>query len=318
MNAIKYEKIPGKLGNDEDVPQVIRAAREFIDYLRVERGASKNTLDAYRRAISHYVDYLVDEGILEPDMISQENLLGYAWSLDAPRGARLSPASLAQVFSAIRTFHRFLLQEGMAVNDPSIVLVSPKIPSRLPRALSHEQIKALLDSPGSDVKGLRDRMILEMLYATGMRISELVGINIEDLDLPERTVLVRGKGGKWRMVPFGKTAQLSAINYLEKSRPKIARASSIRALVLNMRGGRMTRQGCWKALKTCARSVGLEEIVTPHSLRHTFATHMLEGGASLPVVQELLGHASLATTQIYTEVTAGRLKEVYLRCHPRA
>jgi integrase/recombinase XerD len=165
---------------------------------------------------------------------------------------------------------------------------------------------------------MRDRLILEMLYATGMRISELVGLDVGDVDLSERLVTCHGKGGKWRIVPFGRTTYECLETYLKDARPNLVRGRGITALILNMRGGRLTRQGCWKIIKGHARAAGIEDLVTPHILRHTFATHLLEGGASLLVVQELLGHVSVSTTQIYTEVTRDHLMDVYRRTHPRA
>jgi integrase/recombinase XerD len=211
-----------------------------------------------------------------------------------------------------------MVTEGYAEADPTSVLTSPRTTMRLPRALKHEQVGKLLNVPGGDEKGMRDRLILEMLYATGMRISELVGLNLGDVDISERLVTCRGKGGKWRIVPFGRTTHESLEPYLEDARPNLARGRGSPALILNMRGGRLTRQGCWKIIKGHARAAGIEDLVTPHVLRHTFATHLLEGGASLLVVQELLGHASVSTTQIYTEVTRDHLMDVYRRTHPRA
>jgi integrase/recombinase XerD len=212
-----------------------------------------------------------------------------------------------------------MIVEGYATTDPTASLESPRTPQRLPRALSRQQVESLLEAPhGAGPLAVRDRMILELMYATGMRISELTLLDQGDLDLLERIVRVHGKGDKWRLIPFGSVAAGAAFEYLETSRPELARGTRSQALVLNARGGRLTRQGCWKVIKKHATAAGIEEIATPHSLRHTFATHMLEGGASLLVVQELLGHVSVATTQIYTEVTRDHLKSVYARTHPRS
>jgi integrase/recombinase XerD len=271
--------------------------------------------------LTRYIEFLRREGIDEPADVSRESVAAFAVELagGSERSAGLSARSMAQAFSAVRMFHRFLVAEGYSSLDPTAVLVSPSMPVRLPRALSREQVDRLLDTPpGGDEKGIRDRLILEMLYATGMRISELVGLDLGDLDRQERIVTCHGKGGKWRMVPYGRAAGEVLEQYLAEVRPRLARRRAGKALVLNMRGERLSRQGCWKIVKGHARTAGIEELVTPHGLRHTFATHLLEGGANLLVVQELLGHSSIATTQIYTEVTREHLRKVYARTHPRA
>lgn len=293
-------------------------AREFLNYLEVERGLSTNTVAAYRRTISRYVDFLDGRGLEEPGSVSRDDVAAFAVSLTAAREVSPSSRSMAQAFSAVRMFHRFLVTEGYSATDPTPVLISPRTPMRLPRALSRSQVEKLLGAPpGGDDRGLRDRLILEMLYATGMRISELVGLDVGDVDAGERILTCRGKGGRWRMIPFGTVAAGVLDVYLSDVRPRLVRSRRTAALVLNMRGERLTRQGCWKIVKGRAREAGIEEHVTPHALRHTFATHLLEGGANLLVVQELLGHASIATTQIYTEVTKERLREVYAAAHPR-
>lgn len=310
-------------GNGTDgqagVSPLVEAGREFLNYMQVEKGASDNTVMAYRRAIIRYLEFLSGIGIEAPDDITRESLVGFAGELSSPQGAGLSPRSVAQAFSAVRMFHRFMVTEGHAVSDQSTILASPRMPMRLPRALDRDQVEKLLDAPaGGDPRGVRDRLILDMLYATGMRISELVGVDVSDLNLPERILTCRGKGGKWRLLPFGRETQRMVINYLDEARPLLAGKRHCAGLILNARGGRLTRQGCWKIIKGHAAAVGMEEKVTPHVLRHTFATHMLEGGADLLVVQELLGHSSISTTQIYTEVTGKHLREVYRNAHPRA
>lgn len=309
----------GEAARPEGEPsELVSDALEFLNYLQVEKGLSANTLAAYRRVLTRYLDFLAGLGVTSPAQVNQEEVVAFASSLAAPE-ARLAPRSVAQAFSAVRSFHRFLMTEGFSEDDPSAVLSSPRLPKRLPKALTLAQVDKLLDAPpGGDVKGLRDRVILEMLYATGVRISELVGVDLGDMDIEERVVTVHGKGDRWRIVPFGPpTAEVVRV-YLRDARPGLAKKGRSNALVLNMRGARLTRQGCWKIIKGHARTAGIEEIVTPHALRHTFATHLLEGGASLLVVQELLGHVSISTTQIYTDVTSDHLKEVYSRSHPRA
>ena len=305
--------------SDGEPSELVTDAQEFVNYLQIEKGLSANTISAYRRTLVRYLDFLAELGIDSPESVTKDSLVAFATNLQDQKGYRLSPRSVAQAFSAVRMFHRFMVTEGYTEADPTGVLTSPRMTMRLPRALNHEQVEKLLDAPGGgDEKGIRDRLILEMLYATGMRISELVGLDVGDIDLSERLVTCRGKGGKWRIVPFGKSTGETLETYLKDARPELARGRGSPALILNMRGGRLTRQGCWKIIKGHARTAGIEDLVTPHVLRHTFATHLLEGGAGLLVVQELLGHVSISTTQIYTEVTKEHLMDVYRRTHPRA
>lgn len=311
--------IEGALSEDQGGSPLSSAALEFLNWLAIEKGSSANTLAAYRRVLVSYVGFLRRRGIDEPDAIDREAVTAFVAELASPSGRGLGPRSVAQAVSAVRMFHRFLLIEGYRGDDPTTTIATPKTPQRLPRALSRVQVDALVTAPvGPGVIAARDRLILELMYATGMRISELTGLDVGDLDVTSRLVTVHGKGDKWRVIPFGSATSQAASAYLRYARPELARKSHSQALVLNARGGRLTRQGCWKVIKGRAASVGLEDVVTPHGLRHTFATHMLEGGASLLVVQELLGHSSIATTQIYTEVTRDHLKSVYSRAHPRA
>ena len=305
--------------SDGEPSELVAAAREFINYLQVEKGLSANTISAYRRSLVRYLDFLAEKGISSPGGVTKDSLLDFAARLQDGEGYKLSPRSTAQVFSAIRMFHRFMVTEGYDEADPTSILTSPRITMTLPRALNHENIEKLLNAPhGGDEKGVRDRLILEMLYATGMRISELVGLDLGDVDTSERLVTCRGKGGKWRIIPFGTITRETLEQYLQDARPHLVRSAGSQALIVNMRGGRLTRQGCWKIIKGHARTAGIEDLVTPHVLRHTFATHLLEGGASLLVVRDLLGHESVSTTQIYTEVTRDHLMDVYRRTHPRA
>lgn len=304
---------------EQDVSQLEVAGREFLSCLRVERGLSSNTIDAYRRCLTRYLVFLDSRGLCSPAGVGRDDCELFAQNLVGSDGQPLSARSAAQCLSAVRTFHRFCVAEGFAESDPTGSLKSPKLPGILPRALTREQVERLLDAPTrGDAIGARDRLILEMLYATGMRISEMTGLDAGDLDRSQRLVTVRGKGGKWRIIPYGRSASELLEVYLKDARSELAKRSKSTALFLNARGGRLTRQGCWKLVKGYARDAGVEDLTSPHVLRHTFATHLLEGGAGLLVVQELLGHASVATTQIYTEVTRTHLKEVYSRCHPRA
>jgi integrase/recombinase XerD len=221
--------------------------------------------------------------------------------------------------SAVRSFHRFLLREGVVTADPTLAVVRPRLPRSLPHPISVDEVLRLLDAPDPAApRGLRDRAMLELLYGAGLRISELVGLDVDDVDLEEGSVRVLGKGGKEREVPVGRYARDAVSSYLRDERPTLAAAATRGALFLNARGGRLTRQSCDRILKEQVRRAGLERSVTLHTLRHSFATHLLEGGADVRVVQELLGHASVATTQIYTLVTKEHLREVYYSSHPRA
>lgn len=310
---------PRAVEDEQVVTQLEIAGREFLGYLRVERGLSSNTIEAYRRCLRRYFAFLDERGITSPADVGRDDCEMHAQNLVCADGSPLSARSSAQSLSAVRTFHRFCVAEGFSPVDPSGSLKSPKLPGRLPKALTRAQVDRLLESPRrGDAIGMRDRLILEMLYATGMRISELTALDVGDLDRAERLVTVRGKGGKWRIIPYGRSASELLDTYLMAARPELSKRSGSAALFLNARGGRLSRQGCWKLIKAYGDDAGIGELTSPHVLRHTFATHLLEGGASLLVVQELLGHASVATTQIYTEVTRTHLKDVYARCHPRA
>lgn len=293
----------------------------FLDYLSVERGLSRNTLEAYRGDLAHYREYLRASGVrevAEVDPGTVSGFLGWLSSREYADGRRYRSASVARALAAVRTFHAFLVREGRATVDPSRGVVRPKVPRLLPRPLSVQQVTALIGSVASeDAPGLRDRAILETLYGAGLRISELVGMDVDDVDLEEGSVRVVGKGNKERVVPLGRYAVAALSAYLVRSRPILASARSAGALFLNQRGGRLTRQGAAGILSSAAHLAGLDR-VTPHTLRHSFATHLLEGGADVRVVQELLGHATLATTQIYTLITADRMREEYFTAHPRA
>jgi len=294
----------------------------FLDYLSVERGLARNTLEAYRRDLARYAAFLGDRGIGNATLADESMVSGFVGSLSASEyeeGKRYRASSVARALAAVRTFHAFLLREGEASADPSEGVVRPKVPRTLPRPLTISEVESILAVPGdADLPGLRDRAFLEVLYGAGLRISELVGLDVDDVDLDEGSVRVMGKGSKERIVPLGRFAARAVKAYLTRARPSLARERSGGALFLNQRGGRLTRQGATKILKACARRAGLRKRVTPHMLRHSFATHLLEGGADIRVVQELLGHASLATTQIYTLVTGQRMREEYFAAHPRA
>jgi integrase/recombinase XerD len=294
----------------------------FLDYLAVERGLARNTLDAYRRDLTRYASYLRDRGITDATRADESVVSEFVGTLSAAEyeeGRRYRASSVARALAAVRSFHAFLLREGDTDVDPSEGVIRPKVPRTLPRPLTVDEVAKLLAVPNdAEPAGLRDRAILEVLYGAGLRISELVGLDVDDVDLEEGSVKVMGKGSKERVVPLGRYANRSISAYLTRARPSLARERSGSALFLNQRGGRLTRQGADRVLKMAAHGAGLKKRVTPHMLRHSFATHLLEGGADVRVVQELLGHASLSTTQIYTLVTGERLREEYFAAHPRA
>jgi len=294
----------------------------LLDFLTVERGLSKNTLEAYRRDLARYSRYLAQRGIGDATQVDEATVAGFVASLSGAEyaeGKRYRASSVARALAAVRGLHAFLLREGNVAADPAEGVARPKVPKNLPRPLPLADVEAILAGPSDrDVASTRDRAILETLYGAGLRISELVGLDVDDVDLEEGSVRVLGKGSKERVVPLGRVAAKAVGAYLSRSRPTLASATSGPALFLNVRGGRLTRQGASGILKHWAARAGVSKRVTPHTLRHSFATHLLEGGADVRVVQELLGHATLATTQIYTLVTRERLREEYFSAHPRA
>jgi integrase/recombinase XerD len=298
-------------------------ADRYLDHLAVERGLAANTLAAYRRDLRRYLAFCEHRGIDGPEQVDEKTIRSFVASISAstwgdderPYRAR----SVARTLSSVRSFHRFLLREGGAVRDPATAVVQPKLPRSLPHPIAVDQVARLLAAPdGATPVGLRDRAIFEVLYGAGLRISELVGLDVDDVDLEDGSLRVLGKGGKEREVPLGTYARDAVNAYLTRGRPVFASAASRAALFLNQRGGRITRQSCSRLLAMYAGRAGIDQRVTLHTLRHSFATHLLEGGADVRVVQELLGHASVATTQIYTLITKDHLREVYYTSHPRA
>lgn len=297
-----------------------RHAERYLDYLLVERGLSDHSLAAYRRDLRLYADFLAHAGIDEVGDVDAAALRGLVpWLRDTPnaRGQPFAPRSIARTVAVVRGFHRFLVAEGLAADDPAHDLAAPRLPRTLPRALTVEQVERLLAMPvGDEAPALRDRALLELLYSAGLRISELVALDVDDVDLSRRTVRCLGKGRKERIVPFGRPAVRALDALLTRGRAGLGAAGPW--LLPNQRGGRLTRQGAWKIVKSHADRADLGAVVSPHTLRHSFATHLLDGGADVRVVQELLGHASVNTTQIYTQVSTTRLRTVYERAHPRA
>jgi integrase/recombinase XerD len=288
----------------------------------VERGLSRNTLEAYRRDLARYQTFLEDLGVSGPATAGESQISAFVAHLSeseyAP-GKAYRPSSVARALAAVRSLHKFLVREGDAEDDPAEGVARPKVPRTLPRPLTVDEVAALVAAPGNGAPvALRDRAILETLYGAGLRISELVGMDVDDVDLEVGSVRAVGKGSRERVVPLGRYGVGALKAYLVRGRPTLASSRTRGALFLNQRGGRLTRQGCNNIIKAMARRAGIRKRVTPHMLRHSFATHLLEGGADVRVVQELLGHASVATTQIYTLVTKDRLRQVYFDAHPRA
>ncbi|MGH2630434.1 MAG: site-specific tyrosine recombinase XerD [Actinomycetota bacterium] len=298
-------------------------ASRYLDHLTVERGLSPNTLAAYRRDLHRYLSFLAARDVTEPSQVDEATVRSFLASVSASTyGEDERPyraTSVARSLSSVRSFHRFLVRDGVVDHDPATSIAQPKLPRSLPHPLAVDEVARLLDAPDRETPaGLRDRAILELLYGAGLRVSELTGLDVDDVDLDEGAVRVLGKGGKEREVPLGRYAREAVAAYLTRARPSLVAGSARGALFLNQRGGRLSRQSCDRMIRAAARAAGIDRHVSLHTLRHSFATHLLEGGADVRVVQELLGHASVATTQIYTLVTREHLREVYYSSHPRA
>jgi integrase/recombinase XerD len=297
---------------------------EHDTWLRVERGLAPNSLAAYRRDLRRYADYLRRRGVTGDVAAVDESIVaGYVEELHGARTddgrPRYKESSIARALAAVRSFHRFCVEEGLLDDDPSGDVGAPRVPQGIPKALTEAEVDALLGAvPGDGPRPQRDRAILELLYAGGLRISELVGLDLGDVDLYDGQVRVLGKGAKERVVPLGRSAREAVGDYLTTGRPELVGRQRSTALLLNARGGRLTRQGAWLIVRAAGDRAGLGGRLYPHVLRHSCATHMLDHGADIRVVQELLGHASLSTTQVYTKVSPERLRAVYDAAHPRA
>lgn len=291
------------------------AVAEYLGALQSERGASRNTLAAYRRDLADYLKHLRARD-LDPAAVRPDDVVGWIEQL---RRRGLAPSSVARRLSAVRGWYRHLLREGAVRRDPTEHLDSPRTTRPLPRALSRESAGALVEAPDTRrPAGVRDRAVLELLYATGMRASECLGLSLEDLNLSAGYVICMGKGGKQRLVPVGAEALAWTRRYLQDVRPRDTRRRDCGRLFVNPRGGPLSRQSLWTLVRRAAAGAGLKRRVSPHMLRHSFATHLLEGGADLRAVQAMLGHADIATTQIYTHLPSSALKRMYEAFHPRA
>ena len=291
---------------------------DYIHFIRVERQLSANTLASYRRDLESYAQHLQDvQQLKDYNEVHREHILLHLENL---RAEGKTARTVARHISSIRSFHQFLLREKVTTTDPTVHLEMPQVEQKLPKVLSIEEIDALIAAPDrSKPQGVRDIAMLELLYASGMRISELTELNVEDIHLTMGFVRVFGKGRKERIVPLGRGALNAMSHYLERARYELqGKYPKTDALFISHRGKRLTRQGCWKIIKTHAEKARINKELTPHVLRHSFATHLIENGADLRAVQEMLGHADIATTQIYTHVSKTRLSEVYKQFHPRA
>jgi integrase/recombinase XerD len=309
-------------GGDDIAPPLAAVLRLYLDHLAVERGMATNTLDSYTRDLHRYLRHLTAVGVAELADVTETSITTFVGALregDADHPP-LAASSAARAAVAVRGLHRFALLEGLIEVDPARQVKPPPLPRRLPKALPVVDVLRLLETARADEpRSVRDRALLELLYSTGARISEAIGLDLDDVDQVDRTVLLDGKGGKQRLVPIGRPALEALEAYLVRSRPAlVAAGGGTPAVFLNVRGGRLSRQGAWQVLKVAAERAGITVPVSPHTLRHSFATHLLEGGADVRVVQELLGHASVTTTQVYTLVTVTTLREVYVTAHPRA
>ena len=288
----------------------------FTDHLHVERQLSTNTVQAYERDLRQYAQYVLAQRTSELSEVSQDMVLQYLGEL---RSRLLATTTVSRKLSAVAMFHRFLVRDGLALRDPTANLDAPKVLQRLPGALTEEEVDLLLAQPhGSRPTVLRDSAALELLYACGLRVSELVSLDVSDVDFEYGFVRCLGKGRKERIVPLGSRARESLNRYLSEARPKLDRELEADSLLLSLRGRRLTRVGMWQAIKKYAHRAGIRKNVTPHTLRHSFATHLLARGADLRSIQEMLGHADIGTTQIYTHVSRDHLRREYLDAHPRA
>ncbi len=295
-----------------------RAVDAYLRHISIERGLSDHTVAAYRRDLGGYIAWLAERGIEDSGDVTPELIAAFA----ADRATAQPPvaaSSLARLQSSVRGLHRFLAREGIEPADPSTRLRPPKQAQRLPKALTIDQVARLLEAPDREtVIGLRDRALLELLYATGARVSEVVQLDVDDVAHGE-VLRVRGKGSKERIVPVGSYARAALDAYLTRARPELSRRGrATPRLFLGARGAPLSRQSAWLVIRDAAERAGLTAHVSPHTMRHSFATHLLQGGADVRVVQELLGHASVATTQIYTHVSVDALRDVYATSHPRA
>jgi len=291
---------------------------DFLAYLEFERGLSRNTLEAYRSDLSQFGRFLEERGV-SATAARGADVSDFLSALGGSEGRSASPATVHRKSACLRSFYRHLRREGVIDTDPTASLTTPRRGRKLPQVLTRGEVNKLLDQPkGTAPVNLRDRALLELMYACGLRASEAIGLEVADVDLEAQVLRARGKGSKERIVPVGRTATEAVRRYLERGRATLVGPRAETHLFVNFRGGALTRQGLYKIVRRHATSAGLADRMSPHTLRHTFATHLLAGGCDLRSVQEMLGHADVATTQLYTHLSSERLKDVYFRAHPRA
>lgn len=289
---------------------------DYLHYLKVERGLSENTIASYGIDLKLFLEYLRENEIPSFKQVNKEVIVNY---MQSEKNNNKANSSILRSVSSLRKFFQYLAQEKIIEKDPMLLIDTPKKKQHLPQVLTKEEVEKLLHSPNTgQVLGLRDRAMLELMYATGLRISEIINLKLEDLHLTIGTLQTLGKGHKERIVPVGDEAIKWINRYLEEARPKLLKQKRSNYLFLNFHGNNLTRQGVWKNLKAEVRKAGIQKNITPHTLRHSFATHILENGADLRIVQELLGHADISTTQIYTHLSNKQLADIYNRAHPRA
>jgi integrase/recombinase XerD len=311
---------PAEIASPPTAIGIERLILDFLAYLELERGLSRNTLEAYRSDLLQFGEFL-DRRRLSAAASSHGDITAFLSELAAGSEERapVGPATLARKVACLRSFYRHLRREGTIEHDPTAELRGPRKTQRLPRVLSRDEVVRLLSQPlGADPRALRDRALLEVMYACGLRASEAIGLELADVDLDEGVLCARGKGSKERLVPIGRQAVVALRLYCRDGRPLLLSERVGARVFLNRRGEGLTRQGLYKIVQGHARRAGLQEKMSPHTLRHTFATHLLAGGCDLRSLQEMLGHADLATTQVYTHLSAERLKDAYFSAHPRA
>jgi integrase/recombinase XerD len=297
-----------------------RLVLDFLAYLEFERGLARNTLEAYRSDLLQYGRFLGEREVCAVDA-GAVDVTDFLTRLATGHGEQRpsSPATIHRKSACLRSFYRHLRREGLRDSDPTATLSAPRKNRKLPHVLTRGEVERLLSQPrGTDPHALRDRALLELMYACGLRASEAIGLELNDVDVEERVLRARGKGSKERLVPIGQAAARAVGLYLERGRAALVKGSAETALFVNFRGGQLTRQGLYKIVRRHAVTAGLADRMSPHTLRHTFATHLLAGGCDLRSVQEMLGHADVSTTQLYTHLSSERLKDVYFRAHPRA
>lgn len=287
----------------------------FIDYLKVEKGLAPNSIAAYTRDLKKYTRYLKKEGLSDPKDITRNNIADFLFYLRK----KISPISISRILSAVKSFHKFLLREKISGQDPADLIETPRLEKKIPGFLTLDEVSAILKAPNlKKTQGIRDRAILELMYATGLRVSELVKLKLLDLNLDIGFVKCKGKGSKERIVPLGQVAGRFLRKYLQEARAKLLKGSESLYIFLAQGGRPISRQSVWKMSKAMVKKCRIKKDVSPHTLRHSFATHLLERGADLRSVQEMLGHSSITTTQIYTHVNQRRLKQIHSQFHPRA